>query len=247
MFPGNEGIDSHGHSSADQSEQLGEQSGTFGWRAYLDMQVLAVQMEPEVEERAALLLGGGKRRHSGDPSSRQSQTQPSGNLGTNSALDGLASLGNALALAVNGQCARYRRSAPRFGLLVGDSAAEREPHLHGLIRAGHDTGGGKSAFGITGPGSLGYRVLAFECGEQRGGERRQLGCALLGLGQPGGDPRAQVSLHVRTGTRLPHTEKLRPSGGCGLCAAWAHLGRRGVHETFVCPGLSISVNIDTCQ
>jgi hypothetical protein len=62
--------------SVDGAEQVGEQAGPIGGRAYFQVQQSAAEAEAEVEERAALLLGGGERGlvpgQTGRPSPRPS-------------------------------------------------------------------------------------------------------------------------------------------------------------------------------
>ena len=169
----------------------------------------AVEVEPEVEERAALLLCRRRRGHPGRPIDGQRQPQPVGHRVPNGAVDRVTPLCGPLVQAVAGQGASHRRRAPPLHLRLGDLSAGREHHVHRpRTCGGRRRRGEEAALGITGARTVRQRVQVLQCRVQGGGERGQLGRAGLGLGQAGGDPRPQVGLHVPTGTGLPHREQL---------------------------------------
>lgn len=62
-----------GNGSGGRAEQVDEQPGAFGGCAYLQVQVRAVEVEPEVEERAASLFGRSQLSDPPRPLGRQRQ------------------------------------------------------------------------------------------------------------------------------------------------------------------------------
>ncbi|MFE7758501.1 hypothetical protein [Streptomyces sp. NPDC057429] len=95
------------------------------------MEVLAVEVETEGEERTALLLGCGQRGDVSGPRGGEAQAEPVRDLLAYGAAEELVPLGGALAEPVAGQRAGDRRGAPGLGVLRG-LAAWREHDVHRL-------------------------------------------------------------------------------------------------------------------